>query len=342
MMGWGKREWVARVLAATGVGEAWRRLDPAGSRLTILAYHRVWDIGPEDTFPFDVELVSATPADFRWQMEQVLRACSPITFARLAESLDDGVDLPPRPIIVTFDDGHRDNYTHAFPVLRELGVPATVFVSTGFIGSAGTFWFDRVVQLLHHAPRGRVEVPAVGFTAFVGDDVAARRESAGRLLRMLKAVPDTVRLSAVTQMEDALGTRTPLADGVLSGALTWDEVREMARGGIEFGSHTVSHPVLTRLEDGPLGDELSRSRRDIEHEVGQSVTALAYPVGGPEAFDERVVSAAIRAGYRFGVSYVSGVNAGLSDPYRLRRLHVERYTSRAYFRGLLAVPRIFA
>ena len=342
MSRWGKREWAARVLAATGVGDAWRRLAPAGNRITILAYHRVYDVGEEDAFPFDPELVSATLAGFRWQMEQVLRVGSPITFARLAEALDARADLPPRPIIVSFDDGHRDNFTHAFPVLREFGIPATVFLSTGYVGGTGTFWFDRVAQLLYHAPSGRVRVPAVAFEAAVGDDVASRRESAGRLLRLLKAVPDTVRRSALADLEDALGSRPPPGDAALSGALTWDQVREMAQGGVEFGSHTVTHPVLTRLEDGPLTDELVSSRRAIEKEVGQPVTTIAYPVGGREAFDERVVSASARAGYRFGVSYVSGVNAGVPDPYRLRRLHVERYTSRAYFQALLSAPRLFA
>lgn len=342
MTGLGKREWVARVLAATGVGGAWRRLAPVGSRITILAYHRVYDIGEEDEFPFDPELVSATPADFRWQMERVLRAGSPTTFARLAAAIDGGTDPPPRPIIVTFDDGHRDNFTHAFPVLRDLGIPATVFLSTGYVGTAGTFWFDRVVQLLYRAPRGRVRVRAAAFDEEAGDHVASRRASAARLLRVLKAVPDAVRLCALRELEDALGRYPPPGDDALSGALTWDQVREMARGGIEFGSHAVTHPVLTRLEDGPLANELASSRRTIEKEVGQPVTALAYPVGGTEAFDERVVSSSARAGYRFGVSYVSGVNDGVPDPYRLRRLHVERYTSRAYFEALLSVPRLFA
>lgn len=342
MTGVGKREWAARLLAATGVGEAWRRLAPVGNRITILAYHRVYDLGEEDGFPFDPELVSATPADFRWQMQHVLRAGSPMTFARLAAVLDARADLPTHPIIVTFDDGHGDNFTRAFPVLRDLGIPATVFLSTGYVGKAGTFWFDRVVQLLYRAPRGKVCVPTVALDEQIGPDVASRRETAGRLLRVLKAVPDAVRLCALRELEDALGGYPPPGDAALSGALTWDQVREMARAGIEFGSHSVTHPVLTRLDDGSLADELALSRRTIEKEVGQAVTAVAYPVGGPEAFDERVVSASVRAGYRFGVSYVSGVNDGVPDPYRLRRLHVERYTSRAYFEALLSVPGLFA
>lgn len=342
MTSWGKREWAARVLATTGVGEVWRRLALVRNRITILAYHRVYDLAEEELFPFDPELVSATPADFRWQMEQVLRVGSPITFARLAEALDAGAELPLHPVIVTFDDGHRDNFTHAFPVLRDLGIPATVFLSTGYVGGTGTFWFDRVANLLYRAPRGRIKVPGIDFEECLGEDVVSRRKAAERLLRALKAVPDTARLTALADLEGTLGASLPPEDAAFSGVLSWEEVREMARGGLEFGSHTVTHPVLTRLESEALAHELSFSRCTIERELGQPVTAIAYPVGGPEAFDERVVSATVQAGYRFGVSYVSGVNAGLPDPYRLKRLHVERYTSRPYFQALLAAPSLFA
>jgi peptidoglycan/xylan/chitin deacetylase (PgdA/CDA1 family) len=341
MSGWGKREWAARVLAATGAAGAWARFSPDRGRLTILAYHRILDMGDEDAFPFDPELVSATPGDFRWQMEEVLRAGSPITFARLAEALDGGTPLPSRPIIVTFDDGYHDNFTHALPLLKELGVPATVFLSTGYVGKRGTFWFDRVAQLIYRAPVMRLCLSTVAFEARLDGDVASRRTATDCILRILKEVPDIERRRALVEMEDSLGAHAQPEDDALSGALTWDEVREMARHGVEFGSQTVTHPVLTRVDDAMLADELTASRLAIEKELGQPVTAIAYPVGGPQAFDDRVVAASARAGYRFGVSYVSGVNTTLDDPYRLKRLHVERYTSRPYFQCLLAAPRMF-
>lgn len=341
-MSLGKRELAAQLLARSGAARVLQRLAGGAGLVTILAYHRVFDMGDEAAFPFDPELVSATSADFRWQMEQVLRAGTPITFRRLAEALDGGQELPARPILVTFDDGHRDNFTHALPVLRSLGVPATVFLSTGYVGCPGTFWFDRVAQLLYRAPRGRVEVAAATFMAEL-DGVASRRVAAGRLLAALKGVPDAARRGALAELEAKLAPAAPAGDQALSGAVTWDEARALAAAGVELGSHTVSHPILTQVDDAALERELVDSRGAIERETAQPVTAIAYPVGGEQAFDGRVAAAAARAGYRFGASYVSGVNErALGERFALRRLHVERYTTRAYFASLLALPRLFA
>lgn len=342
MRTWGKREWAARLLVAAGAAETWGRLAPVQGRLLILAYHRVYGIGDEAVFPFDLELVSASPQDFRWQMEQVLRTCTPVSFAVLAAALDGGVPLPRRPIIVTFDDGYRDNFAHAFPTLKELGIPATVFLSTGYVGKPGTFWFDRAAQLVYRAPVGALSLRSFEFQAQLGEDRSSRRPATERLLRALKKVPDGVRRRALVELEETLGRYAPAQDDALSRALTWDEARTMAHHGIEFGSQAVTHPVLTRLDDGALAEELAASRQTIEAELGQRVIAIAYPDGGLDAFDDRVIAATVRAGYQFGVSYVSGVNEEGFDPYRLKRLHVERYTSRAYFRCLLAAPRLFA
>ena len=116
----------------------------------------------------------------------------------------------------------------------------------------------------------------------------------------------------------------------------------MANCGIEFGSHTVTHPILTNLTDKELDFELVKSRRDIETQTGRPVHAVSYPVGGRSAFDDRVRSAANRAGYCLGLSYLPGTNRlpGL-DRSGLRRQHIERYTDRAYFAAMLGLPEVF-
>lgn len=331
----------ARLVAAAGIPHALRALPWRSRHVTILAYHRIYDMGDEATFPFDPELVSATPADFAAQMQWVRRWGTPLTFRRLGEALDSG-RLPRRPVLVTFDDGHLDNYTEAFPILQAAGVPATIFLSTGYVSGRGTFWFDRVAHLLFRAPGGVLRLARGGFEAPLGD-VASRREAAGRLLEKLKRVPDADRLAALADLESQLGRAAPPADARHSAALTWDHVREMAAAGVEFGSHAVSHPVLTMQDDRTLAYELEESKRAIEEHTGTDVTAVAYPVGGPGAFDERVVAAVRAAGYRFGVSYVSGVNPLCTlAPYALKRLHVERYTSAPLFKSVLALPGLFA
>jgi peptidoglycan/xylan/chitin deacetylase (PgdA/CDA1 family) len=129
----------------------------------------------------------------------------------------------------------------------------------------------------------------------------------------------------------------------MAGALTWDQIRDMARQGIEFGSHSVSHPILTKLDDRALDHELTASLQTIKRELGTCLDVLAYPEGSTSAFDARVVEATKRAGYRLGLSYVSGTNIlDRFDPFRVKRMHIDCTLPFIQFRALLAMPRLFS
>ena len=338
-----KRQLAARIFCASGAARLLLHLRRASQQeLTVLAYHRVYNIGDESLFPFDPELISASTEDFAWQMEFVRRHFSPISFSDLLEAIDHGTSLPPRSLIVSFDDGHLDNYTHAFPILKSLGVPATIFLSTGYIGASQTFWFDRLVALIYHAPEGEIDISVLPLKLSLGRNVAARRTAAETILSMLKRLPNTQRLEGLEHLEAKLSRHVPAYAANVSGALTWEQVLEMSRAGIEFGSHTVTHPVLTTLDDAQLGFELGESKRVLEQKIGRTTPVLAYPVGGQYAFDQRVIAAAKACGYRLGVSYLSGVNTPHTlETFSIKRLHVERYTDRQDFEAMLALPRVF-
>jgi peptidoglycan/xylan/chitin deacetylase (PgdA/CDA1 family) len=338
-----KKEYLAQGMAMTGLHglcSFLRSLRPG--ELPILAYHRVCDIGDEAAFPFDPDLVSASCSAFAWQMQYLKDRYDPITFRTLLDSLDGKARLPARPVIVTFDDGYDDNYLNAFPVLRSLGMPATIFVSTGYIGSGKPFWFDLVAHILHHAPVGTLTVPDLDMSLTLGAGVDSRRAAASRLVGALKRVSNARRLNILDQLERQYAGAMKTTEFRLSHPLDWNQIREMSAAGIEFSSHTVSHPILSRLDDDDLERELTDSRQRLEQELGKPAPVLAYPVGGPEEFNDKVVRAAGAAGYRLGVSYMPGVNrlAGM-DRFRLRRQHVERYVSNAWFSGLLSLPEIF-
>jgi peptidoglycan/xylan/chitin deacetylase (PgdA/CDA1 family) len=287
-------------------------------------------------------LVSATPEDFAWQMEYVRRHFDPITFRQFLAALDERERMPPRPVIITFDDGFTDNFTHAFPILRDCGVPATIFLATDSIGETGTYWYDRLAHLVLTADHDSVPVPWLDVPLRLGSTSAERRAALRQVLSVLKRVPNALRLEALEHFEAELA-RMPERTDDLSGALTWDQVRVMADTGIEFGSHTCSHPILANLTDDELEHELVASRQAIERELGQPVGVLSYPVGGATAFDERVRKAVANAGYRLGVAYLPGMNPlAALDRYGLKRLRIERYITREHFEAMLQLPRWFA
>lgn len=338
-----KKELLAKGMAVTGLHDLCtllRRL--IADQLPILAYHRVCDIEDEAAFPFDPGLVSASVSDFTRQMQHIKDRYHPITFQNLLDALDGKTLLPDCPLIVTFDDGYDDNYYNAFPVLKALGIPATVFVSTGYIGSGKPFWFDMVAHIVYKSPVGPLPANDLGITLQLDANVASRRVATANLIGVLKRVSNQRRVEFLNRLEHHHGHVVDTDAFRLSRPLDWNQVREMSAAGIEFGSHTVTHPILSMLDEASLGCELAQSRSDLERKLGKLVSVLAYPVGGPEEFNEKVIDAAQSTGYRLGVSYMQGINRlqGL-DRFRLRRQHVERYTSAPYFSGLLSLPEVF-
>jgi peptidoglycan/xylan/chitin deacetylase (PgdA/CDA1 family) len=334
------KQTAAAILASTGMLQVGGFL---GSRITtdllLLAYHRI--VPRLAGHAGDVALVSATTADFAWQMEYIARRFEPVTLARIADALDGRGSLPKRAVVVTFDDGFSDAYEHAFPVLRRLGVPATVFLSTDYADRPLPFWFDLVAWTIMVAPAGWLRFNPLGAPLAIPASARERRQTAKALLTRLKRCPESDRIAAVGEFQQLLSELNESTG--LGRGLSWSQAREMAAGGIEFGSHTASHCCLTCVTADQMEHELRHSRKRLEQELGIQVTAFAYPFGGSNAFNDAVIDAVQRAGYRVAVSYLPGVNS-LAAPqrYALLRQHVELDTSRSYFEAIVNAPRLFA
>ena len=340
----GRKALLAKTMSASGLIAPVTRLRSLFRReIAILAYHRVLDCWDEQSYPFDPDLISATTEDFHWQMGYIREHYSPVSFRQVLLHLDGAAPLPPRPIIVTFDDGFDDNYLHAFPVLQALNVPATVFVSTGYIGQPRTFWFDWLYFLCNQAAHAGIPVRIDGVARRLSRDLVVRREEIADILSSTKRLPDALLRRELGELEKDLGMQSPTEVFPQSHPLSWEQVRRMAAGGIEFGSHTVTHPILANLTPKQLEDELSISKAELEQQLKCPVDVIAYPVGGKFTFNSVVVQAVRKAGFKIATSYMHGINNVNSlDRFSLRRLRVERYTTREDFKGMLALPELFS
>ena len=312
------------------------------NEVTILAYHRILDVPDENSFPFDIELVSASVAAFSTQMKYVKENYKPTTFATLLQCLDRGEAPPSGTLIITFDDGFADNYYNAFPILRQFDIPATIFLSTGYIDNQEMYWYEKLCYAVMTTNAHTLTIPELAVIEIDGN-VASRRSAMKALMRHLKQVPDQMRLNVLDDcFNQLLPEHCQIADP-RSGPLTWRQISEMSTCGIEFGSHGVFHPVLSKLTDTNLKYEMEHSKHRIGAMLDKPVQVIAYPVGGEEAFDDRVRIAAQSAGYRLGLSYISGIEKPEKwDAFALRRLHVERYVGSEYFKAMLSVPELFA
>ncbi len=196
---------------------------------------------------------------------------------------------------VTFDDGWQDNFSLAYPVLRELNIPATVFVTTAKIGSYSPFWQQNLGKLFRGATAEPTSNRARDLRQVLatGSNPSFTPEAYRATVTKWKDLP----IAEVDRRLSQAGWSPSENSEATRSFLSVDEIREMAREGISFGSHTVNHLILPVQPSDILSRELANSRQDLEAILGTSVTTIAYPNGDWSA---DVVRCAASVGYRVG------------------------------------------
>jgi len=338
----GKRQRLAAFCSAVGVLPGLTSLRRALRKdLRILAYHRVLGVPDPDAFAFDLDEISASPEQFREQMQLVKRRYDPMSFHELIAAVDSRRPLPPRPLIVTFDDGYDDNYHVAFPILRELGMSAMFFVATGHIDSGMPYAYDWLVHMLCRTRATRVQVDELAFDKALPATLAGRRALGKELLFRLKGLDATTQAAVIACLGDAWGM--PPAKHEQCHPMTWNQLREMRAAGMEVGSHGVHHHILAKLSPAAMAVEVRESMRTLERELGPPIEVLSYPVGGPDSYNEQVIAVAREAGFRMACNYVTGVNRlPAAAHYELQRLSVESEMDLDWFAAMTSLPEIFA
>lgn len=338
----GRRPRLARACARAGLLPLIARVRAALRHdLRILAYHRVLDDAEPAGFRFDPELISASSDAFRQQLAIVKRRFAPMRFDELIDCLDRGRAVPRRAVLITFDDGYDDNYRCAWPILRDAGLSAMFFVSTGHIDSGRPYAYDWLVHMLCTTRAGSLQAPELGIEWALPDDLGARRALAARLLDGIKALDADAQQALIDrlQREWSLPSDAGHAD---CRPMTWAQLREMHAGGMEVGSHGVDHRMLAKMPRAAMREEVAASKRTIERELGNEARVISYPVGGADAYDEEVVGAVRDAGYRMACSYLAGPEGLHPDArYAMRRIPVERQMDADWFESMLALPEVF-
>lgn len=272
----------------------------------VLCYHRTID--PE-ALPYGLQPgMFVRPRNFAWQMELIARRFKAISLEALCELLREGRPVPANTIVITFDDGWLDNYEHAFPVLKRLGVPATIFLPTAFIGTERMFWTDEValaVREAKRAPNALGEIKRLDPEALAGGGseelVAAARSMASisevdHLVEYLKRATPTVRQATLQVL--ALVRQSGAAAASTRVFVNWEEVEQMRAAGISFGSHSHEHHNLTELDAATLDADIAASYRTLRaHGLAQDHEApFCFPGG---YYNERCLEALDRAGVRY-------------------------------------------
>jgi peptidoglycan/xylan/chitin deacetylase (PgdA/CDA1 family) len=274
----------------------WRsRIRPG---VAILGYHRVSDAKP------DALGLSVSPAHFRAQLAVIARLAAPLRLAVAARELASG-RVPPRGLVLTFDDGYADNLYTLLPLLEEHEIPATIFVTSGNRG--GEFWWDRLAR-------------AMAGTAAAADTYRVAAE--------LERLPEQEREHRLRRLE-AENARLPQ---IVYRSLTAAELQRLAASPlIEIGAHSESHAPLTRLPSAAQRDETLRSRRELERLLGGPVTSFAYPHG---AMSPETVAIVRESGYSVACCSKADVATARSPLLALPRLWVRNLDGDRFERWL--------
>lgn len=285
-------------------------------RLRILNYHR---------FPEDRSHLIA-------QCEHIRRYYQPVSMRAVAESLGGGAPLPAHAVAVTVDDGYRDFLLHGHPVFLRYDIPTTMFAVTDIVDGKGWLWWDELTYMLDRTGR-----PSVEFGGGVLDIASDRKRARNVVSVAMKRVPNAQRLAELGRLRRELGVELPDQPPAEYAPLSWAEVRKLADAGVEFGSHTRTHPILSSISDpSELRREIAGSKQRLDEELGLPTLHFAFPNGTWADLNRQTLAAVRSSNYATAVTAQSGFNGAGSDPLQLFRLTVALAFSERYFSELLA------
>ena len=294
------------------------RNDQRDDLLRVLTYHRVDELDARpDLYP---GLISATPEQFALQMEHLQQYYHVVSLPQVMAAIQDEVRLPPRAVLLTFDDAYRDFAQHAWPILKRCEMPAVLFVPTAFPDAPGQyFWWDR----LHHAFQEDPDVAGSSFGSLRG------------LLNHVKSLPDEEVREYVDQICQGIGH-----GAYVNPVMGWAELRKLADEGLVLAPHTRTHPLMNRISLDAAVEQATTSRDDLLREIGRCPDVFAYPGG---AYCDRLPHCMQESGFELAFTTCRGINdLRTADRMQLRRINVQHSTPHGIVCGqLLSMSRHF-
>lgn len=257
----------------------------------VLVYHSI--VSEQKGEPFRYH---HTLGEFEAHLDWLGARCTPVTLADFARWKRG--ELQPRrpPVLITFDDGYRNNATLAAPVLSRKGFPALFCIASEYIGSDRVLWPDEVFSRVLAWAGNSLEAPNQTVRAVPGPR-AAREALALSIVEACKNCDDARRREFIAYLARETPRAAIMLDSAVQEFMSWADVRALAAKGFDIGSHTVTHPILSQLSQADLRRELQESRACIEAQTGLPCNALAYPNGRSRDIAANVLAATADAGY---------------------------------------------
>ncbi len=279
----------------------------------IFLYHRF--SGPENNVPNRIKI-----SVFKWQLSEIKKLYQIMTFGELMIYYDTHHRWPKRCAVLTVDDGYRDFFIYAYPVLRDSSLSATFFVTVNFIDQKIWLWPDRLEYILKNTKEKMLKINTNFLSITLPLNTDAHKTAARKYLNDLCiAIPNGEKHDLIEYSQKQLNVRCPDRIPEDYAASTWKEIIEMSNNGVEIGSHTMSHPVLSKISAEEVDYEICYSKKYLESKLKKQVNTFCYPNGQPDDINDYVINAVEKAGYRG-----APLGSDLSNffPYKVPRIGV--------------------
>lgn len=303
--------------------------------LTVVNYHRIDDPHRKDFDSFKLN-VSATPEDFKRQMDYLSKWFHVISMQDLVQWLDGQKELPSYAALITFDDGYLDNYTFAYPILRAHQFSAVIFLTTEHIGTDLPFYWDMAAYCFHHTKRDQLTFPNGKIEYWSNPQQLDQVEK--RWIELMKTLPQAEKIVYVQRLPETLDVSIP-GGFFRKLMMNWDQAREMQKGGIEFGAHTMHHPILTRIPLDEVRAEVEGSKSRIEKELGKPALSFAYPNGQSSDLSDKIEKLVANSGIRAAFTLLNGPSSQAEvklNPFAIRRIFISYKHSLPEYAALLS------
>jgi peptidoglycan/xylan/chitin deacetylase (PgdA/CDA1 family) len=288
-----------------------RRFMPYNKGIYFLAYHRVTD---DD---FDCLDLNVKVDTFEKQIKFISQNYKTISLEKAVELLKKGDSIPDKTIVVTFDDGYRDNYINAFPILKKYRIPATIFLSVESIDKGQTFWFDKITYAVKRTKKKQIDLRKFNLREYLLQSEYDKKRAVNEIVLFAKKLIKE-QLNSLTEYILKVLEVNLEEINVNYSILKWDDIVEMRNNRITFGSHGMNHIILANLSQEEAKFEVIESRKKIQEKSEIEVKFYAYPNGDVDDFNEDIVNLLKENGFSAACTLVRGSNNN-GSLYKLHR-----------------------
>lgn len=295
-------------------------------KIIILMYHGFTDKEVHGTIE-DSQGLRLNVKKFRLQVEYLKKYYNVISLDQLIDHYTNSAKLPSNPVVITIDDGYKSSYALAYPIIKQFGVPAAIFLTADFINKKEMLWHDRVEYAVNMTKANSFNLKIGKEELFLDLRNSDSKKMCSReIVTKLKSMPQELIGEIIESLEAGLGQKLSLDNDMpeIYRPLEWDEILEMINSGIiSIGSHTCGHVILTRCSPEIREKELFLSKQVIENKTGLNCKLFCYPNGGIGDFDYQTKKLLKEFGYSCGLTAIDGINDAHSDIFELKRLSVD-------------------